>query len=282
MTGRRIKKSGPGFFFLLPSLLGISLFVLIPFADIIRRSFSSVMGGRLVGFANYRTVLQNQAFRLAAGNTARFLLVSIPLLLALSLLLALILYSAGAWAGVLKTAYLIPMAIPVASIVLLWQVLFDAKGLVNGMITHFGGAPTDWMNLGSAFWVLVGTFVWKNIGYDIVLWLAGLAAIPKSLYEAAKVDGAGTVRIFRQITLPNLLPSLYTILVLSLLSAFKVFREAYLVAGDYPHSSIYLLQHLFGNWFRELDMEKLSAAAVLVAIVIIILILIMRKIWEDE
>ena len=112
--------------------------------------------------------------------------------------------------------------------------------------------------------------------------MAGLANISTDIYEAAAIDGAGAWTTFTRVTLPNLLPSLYTITVLSFLNSFKVFREAYLVAGDYPHSSMYLLQHLFSNWFRELSMDKLAAAAVLVAAVILLLILLLRRAWETE
>lgn len=273
---------GPGFYFVLPSLLGVLFFVLVPFVDVVRRSFSTTMGGEFVGMDNYKAIFQNDAFILAAANTVKFLAVCLPLLLALSLGLALILYAIGEKAGIFKTAFLMPMAVPVASIVLLWRVLFANQGLVNNWITGFGGEATTWMESGSAFWVLVGSYIWKNIGYDVVLWLAGLAGINESLFEAARVDGAGSFRIFWQITLPNLLPSLYTILVLSLINAFKVFREAYLVAGNYPHSSIYMLQHLFNNWFRELSMDKLSSAAVVTALVILIMILFLRRTWEED
>ncbi|MFV0401882.1 MAG: carbohydrate ABC transporter permease [Oscillospiraceae bacterium] len=273
---------GPGIYFVLPSLLGVLVFVLLPFLDVVRRSFSTTMGGENVGFANYRTIFTNEAFLLAASNTLKFMAVCLPLLLSLSLGLALILYAIGEKAGIFKTAFLIPMAIPVASIVLLWKVLFANQGLANNWIVGLGGTPISWMDSDSAFWVLVGSYLWKNIGYDVVLWLAGLAGINESLFEAAKVDGAGKFRTFWQITLPNLLPSLYTILVLSLINAFKVFREAYLVAGDYPHSSIYLLQHLFNNWFRDLSMDKLSAAAVVTALAILILILALRRAFEEE
>ena len=103
-----------------------------------------------------------------------------------------------------------------------------------------------------------------------------------SLYEAAKVDGANSWKCFTSITMPNLMPSLFTIAVLSLLNGFKVFREAYLVAGDYPQESMYLLQHLFNNWYRDLAIDKMSAAAVLTSAVILVLILMLQKAWEKE
>lgn len=130
--------------------------------------------------------------------------------------------------------------------------------------------------------MLVISYIWRNLGYDIVLWLAGLSTIPESLYEAAKVDGAGAWKCFTKINCPNLLPSLFTIVVLSLLNGFKVFREAYLVAGDYPQENMYLLQHLFNNWYRDLAMDKMAAAAVVTGIAIMVLVLLLQKAWERE
>ncbi|MFR9190674.1 MAG: ABC transporter permease subunit [Anaerotruncus massiliensis (ex Togo et al. 2019)] len=245
-----------GLLFILPSLLGVGVFVLAPFLEVVRRSFTGAMNGAFVGLKNYADVFSNGAFRLAAGNTLRFVAFCMPLLISLSLLVAVILYGNPRRAGFFKTTFLIPMAIPVASIVLIWKALFHADGLVNSWITALGGQGTDWMQSSAAFWVLVGSYIWKNLGYDVILWMAGLANISTDIYEAAAIDGAGAWTTFTRVTLPNLLPSLYTITVLSFLNSFKVFREAYLVAGDYPHSSMYLLQHLFSNWFRELSMES--------------------------
>ena len=239
--------------FLAPSLCGVTLFVLAPFVETVRRSVTDTMGRHFVGLANYTAVLGNDAFRLAVENTVRFIGVCVPLLLALSLALALALRAKGlkntSWAEVCRTTFLLPMALPVASLALLWKVLFAQNGLVNGTF----GTHCDFMGTDAAFWVLVGTYLWKNIGYDSILWSSGLDSISTDLYEAAAVDGASGWRQFTAITLPNLLPTLAVTLVLSLLNTFKVFREAYLVAGAYPEKSIYLLQHLFNNWFLALD-----------------------------
>ena len=110
-----------------------------------------------------------------------------------------------------------------------------------------------------------------------MLWLAGLSNISKSLYEAGSVDGANKKQLFIFITLPNLIPTIFTVSVLSLLNSFKVFREAYLVAGEYPHNSMYMLQHTFNNWFMSLDIDKLSAGATILSIIVFILILMLQK-----
>lgn len=269
-----------GILFLLPSLLGVSLFWVIPCLDVIKRSFFSAVSGEFTGIRNYRTVLENQAFRLAAGNTLKFFCICIPVLVMLSLLIAVLLTRRKKSMQIFKSLFLLPMAIPVASVVLLWKILFHNQGLLNHLLTFFSLEGLDWMNTDASFRVLVVSYIWRNLGYDIVLWVAGLGTVPQALYEAARVDGAGEWKCFLRITLPNLLPSLFSIVVLSLLNGFKVFREAYLVAGDYPQDSMYLLQHLFNNWYRDLSMDKMAAAAVLTGTVILLLILLLQRAWE--
>lgn len=269
------------FLFMLPSLLGLSIFFLIPFLDTIRRSFFDAMGKNFIGFEGYASVIKNTAFQLASGNTAKFIAICLPLLLLTSLTLALLVRIVKGKGKIFKTLYLLPMAIPVASIVLLWQVLFEDKGILNSFLTALGAQPVNFMGSSAAFWVLIFTYLWKNSGYNMILWLAGLDGISESLYEAAKVDGANTRQIFFKVTLPNLLPTLSLVAVLAMLSSFKVFREAYLVAGAYPHDSIYLLQHLFNNWFTSLEITKLCAAAVMLAIALLIVILLMQKNLSD-
>ena len=140
----------------------------------------------------------------------------------------------------------------------------------------------NWLNTRYSFAILVFSYIWKNLGYDIVLWLAALATIPSEIYEAARVDGAGEGQCFLHITMPNLWSSLFLILTLSLINGFKVFREAYLVAGDYPEQHIYLLQHLFNNWFRDLAVNKLAAGAVLMGLVLFVLIMVFQKLFDRE
>lgn len=256
------------YLFLAPSLAGMGIFMLFPFLDVVRRSFLDAMGEGFVGIDNYVTVFGKSSFTLAVTNTIRFIVVCIPLLLLLSLLIAVLINQISKLRELIKTIFLFPMAVPVASIVVLWRLVFDNSGYLNGFIQKFNISPTDWMNGPSAFYVLVFSYLWKNIGYDMVLWLAGLNEIPDALYEAARIDGAGKKECFYYITLPLLKPAAVMIGVLSLVNSFKVFREAYLIAGDYPHKSIYMLQHLFNNWFVKLDIQKMSAASVLMALTV--------------
>ncbi len=264
--------------FLAPSLFVVSVMVLLPLLDAFRRSFFLAVSSRFVGLQNYISVLGNSAFKLAAGNTAKFIAVCMPLLLVISLSIALMLTAFQEKHGIFKTSFLVPMAIPVASIVLLWRVIFHRNGLLNGILALWDAAPVDWIGSAASFGVLVFAYLWKNFGYDMVLWLSGISAINPALYEAAQIDGAGSIKRFVKITLPNLMPTLFTVTVLSLLNSFKVFREAYLIAGSYPDDSIYMLQHLFNNWFSNLDMDKMCAGAVMMASLVFILIMILQKI----
>lgn len=271
-----------GVWFIIPSLAGVFIFYLIPFCDVVRRSFTRSMGVGFAGLDNYRKVLTNSAFLLAAKNTLRFVAVCLPLLLILSLLLALLLRRRAGAGHLMKSTYLLPMAIPAVSVVLLWRLLFDRQGILNGLLERLNVEGVDWMNTGMAFGVLIFTYLWKNLGYDIILWNAGLSGISESVYDAAKVDGADRWQNFWYITLPNLKQVGAAIIVLSFLNSFKVFREAYLVAGNYPQEDIYLLQHVFNNWFRDLSVDKMAAGSCLLTVVILGLVFLLQRSWGKE
>lgn len=273
-------KSRTFLFFLLPSLAGMVVLFVVPFLDVVRRSFTQSMGDSWVGFANYQNVLGNQAFQLAAGNTALFVLVSIPLLMLFSLLVALFIRKQKRFKDLFKAGFLVPLVIPVAAVALLWQLLFDHSGILNGMLAAWGIPEQSWLDSSLAFWVLVSGYLWRNLGFSVVLWLVALEGIPPNLYEAAQLDGAGRWAMFRHITLPVIAPACFTIVVLALINSFKVFREAFLVAGSYPHESMYTIQHLFNNWFVALSFDKISAGATLVSIVLFVLMLLLYRAWD--
>ena len=277
--------SGKAYLFLLPNLVGITCFVLVPFLDVFRRSCLQAVGSEFVGLSNYRAVLENKAFRLAVSNTAKFMMICLPLLLLSSLCVAVMFQSIAdvrgkrrrkgrfAQTGWMKTGFTLPMAIPAASVVIFFQMLFDGKGWLNLTAQRLGFEGRDWLNEGCAFWVLVACYIWKNLGYDMIIWMTGIAGIEKEQYEAARVEGAGEFTCFYYITLPQLKETAFVTALLSFVNGFRVFREAYLLSGDYPHESIYMLQHLFNNWFVSLDIQKLTAAAVLLVLAVGILLL---------
>ena len=268
-------------FFLMPSISGVTLFVLIPFMHVVKRSFQTAITKEFHGLKNYISVFHNQAFHLAVKNTARFTVVCLPILILLSLFIAMAM-SQLKEIKLLKSAFLLPMAVPAATLVLIWKILFFQEGIFNSSLLTLGLKPIAFMDSGAAFWVLVLSYVWKNIGYTSVLWLAGILQISNSILEAAKVDGSSPMQTFFYIIIPNLKSTLYIITILSFLNSFKVFREAYLVAGAYPHESIYLLQHLFNNWFTNLEVDKMSASAVCIAVILFCIIFALEILYEKD
>ena len=283
---KRNKMRGAFFLFMAPSFLGILLFVLLPFLDVFKRSFTTAVTGEFNGIQNYKTIFTNQAFVLAVKNTFRFTIVCIPLLVIVGLMIAMPLSRLKS-AGMVKSLYLFPLAMPTATIVIVWKMFFYKQGFLNLFLTRLGELTglwgeihTDYLGSSAAFWVLVFSYVWKNTGYTVVLWLAGILGIPNEMLEAAKVDGASEWQSFFKIILPNLKGSLYTIVILSFLNSFKIYREAYLVAGSYPQEDIYLLQHLFNNWFVNLEFDKMAAAAVCVGAVLFVAIMALQRVWD--
>nr|WP_313636856.1 sugar ABC transporter permease [Paenibacillus sp.] len=260
--------------FLAPSGIGFAMFYLIPFVMGVFYSFmDSTIDGHFVEFDNYRELLESGSFRKAASNTFYFSAISVPLMLVLSLGLAMLLNKNTYFRNWLRTGYVLPLVVPVASIILIWQMLFDWNGSLNAWLNNFGIDRVDWMKTDAARNVIIVVYLWKNIGYNVILFLAGLQQIPKDYYETAQIEGAGRLRQFRSITLVYLTSSMFFVVIMSIINSFKVFRETYLIAGEYPHDSIYMLQHYMNNMFMSLDVQKLTAAATLMFICILLIVL---------
>ncbi|MFD0618033.1 carbohydrate ABC transporter permease [Paenibacillus sp. GCM10027629] len=265
--------------FIAPSLIGFAIFYLIPFVMGFFYSFQdSAVDGSFVGFDNYNELLASGSFRKAASNTFLFTGISVPLIVVLSLLFAILLNQKLFIRNWLQTAFVLPLVVPVASIVMMWQILFDWNGTVNVWMQSMHIERIDWMKSDWSMGVLVVVYTWKNIGYNIILFLAGLQSIPKDYYETADIEGAGRFHKLIHITLVYLTPTMFFVVLMSIINSFKVFRETYLIAGDYPHDRIYILQHYMNNMFLSLDIQKLTAAATLMVGFILISVTVMLSI----
>lgn len=266
--------------FLLPSIAGSALFFGAPLFETARRSLTDDTGNHFVGLGNYAAVLTNEAFHLAAGNTTAFLAISVPALMALSLGCALLLRRSSAVTSLVKSILLLPLALPVCAIALLISFAFGPEGWVNGALASIGIDPVDWLGGPAAFGILIVEYLWKNLGYATVLWLAALATIPESLEEAARLDGASRWQQLTRITLPLLTPTAPVLVLLSIVNAFNIYREAYLIAGNHPPQSIYLLPHLLNNWFVDLSLGKLAAASMLSLAAFTLLAFLLVATWR--
>ncbi len=259
-----------------PSLIGVLAFFIIPFGIVIYYSMiNNPIMHEFVGFQNYSKLFVNEAFRRAAKNTTLFSVVSVPLSLVLSLGLAVILERNIPGKSVFRTFFLSPLMVPIASVVLVWQVLFHNHGTINQVIEACGGNGIDWLKSAKGQVILVCMFLWKNLGYNMILFMSALSGIPKDIIEVAELEGASKLYQFFHIKLRYLSPTILFVLILSLINSFKIFREVYLLTGDYPFDRLYMLQHFMNNTFNSLDYQKLSAAAVLFAGIMIVIIAIL-------
>ncbi len=257
-----------------PSFLGMLIFFVAPFCVVIYYSFiAGALDHSFVGLKNYINVWNNGAFQIAVKNTAVFSGLSVPLAVVLALVLALMLECRIPFKSQFRTFFLSPMMVPVASIILVWQVLFHSNGVINEFLSVFGVKAIDWLKSDYCMVVVITLFLWKNLGYNMILFMAALNNIPKELLEVAEVEGASKAYQFFHIKLRYLSPTVLFVTILSIINSFKVFREIYLLSGDYPYEGLYMLQHFMNNMYnKNLDYQRLSASAIMLAIVIIALI----------
>ncbi|MCI7190092.1 MAG: sugar ABC transporter permease [Lachnospiraceae bacterium] len=268
---RKGKKISWGYLF--PSLAGVLLFFVLPFLVVIYYSLvDNPINREFVFLDNFVRVATNKAFQQAAFNTLKFSVVAVPLAVVLSLLLAMMLDYKIPFRSQFRTAFLSPMMVPVASIILIWQVLFHYNGIVNDFIGLFGAEKIDWLKSSHAQVVIVILFLWKNLGYNMILFMAALGSIPKDILEVAILESATPFQIFWHIKIRYLSSTILFVTIMSLINSFKVFREIYLLTGNYPYDTIYMMQHFMNNAFAQLDYQKLSAAAIMMSIVMVIII----------
>jgi len=259
---------------LLPSLLGLLIFFIVPF--ILSSQLMVIdnpVGRNFVGLFHVRATLTNPAFQLAIRNTVLFISMSVPLNMIFALLIAMMLRRIGGLGkGLLGAFFLLPLVVPSGSVVHFWQSLFGLNGFLNRL---FFNETINWLNFDLSIFFIVLIFLWKNVGFNIVLYLAGLNLIPKEYYENAAICGAGKARQFRMITLVYLMPTTFMVLILSIVQSFQAFREIFLLTGAFPHNSLYMLQHYLNNQFAALDYQRMVSAAYILALSVVIIVLVM-------
>ncbi len=281
-SGERLKEFLHASCFLGPSFLGVLLFFILPFGVVIYYSLiHGPMDSSFAGLQNYWNVLKNNAFGIAVKNTVVITATAVPLSVALSLLLALALECRIPLKSQFRTFFLSPMVVPIASTILVWQVLFHQNGAVNDFLAVFGAEPIDWLKHDLCKIVIVVLFLWKNLGYFMILFMAALNNIPRTLLEVADVEGASPAHKFFRIKLRYLSPTVLFVTILSIINSFKIFREIYLLTGAYPYTGMYVMQHFMNNMFSNGDYQRLSAAAVLLALAMIVLIAVLFAV-EDR
>lgn len=268
-----MKRKNNGLFLALPALAGFMGFYFVPFLITVWYSLSFGIGRReFVGLDNFRELFQNEMFRLAIWNTCKYMLVTIPVTLGIAIFLAVLLQTTIRGVKFFQLSFLYPLILPIASVVLAIQFLWGDNGIWNRLLEMLGKNRVEWLDSSWVFWILCLLYVWRFTGYYILIYLARIQMIPKEYYEYASLFGASKGAKFRYITWPILLPTFLFTIVLAVMNAFKCYREAFLLGGNYPNESIYLLQHFMNNNFQNMNYQKISAAAVSIVVGLLIVI----------
>jgi multiple sugar transport system permease protein len=252
-----------GVFFLLPVGAGVVLSV----TDFDIYALADLRNLRFVGLANYVRTLQTPLFWQALGNTLYFVVIGVPLSIGVSLGSALLLNSRLArFRFFFRTALFAPVVTTLVAVAIVWRYLFHTRyGMVNYALGQIGVAPVDW--LGDPHWAMptiVLLAVWKNFGYNMVIFLANLQTIPEELYEAARIDGASAFRQIVHITLPLLGPTLILVGIITIAGYFQLFAEPYVMTQGGPlHSTLSVLYYMYEEGFKWWNFGSASAAALL-------------------
>jgi len=272
--------------YLLPGLLGLTLFYIVPFVGGVWYSLTDgSYKNAFVWLDNYRNIWKNQMFLLGLKNTLLLSAICTPLVWALSFGVSVLLNRLKPGGAFFRNSVLMPYLMPSSAMLLIWLVLFDYGGGVNRIVQALGFARVSWLEGAALRIPVILMFVWKNLGFSVVIFLAALQAIPEPLYEYARLEGAGFFRQAFHVTLPMVVPSAFLVFVLSWINAFKIFKEVYFIGGAYPDESVYTLQNYMNNMFGKLNYQNVTTAAYSFALIVFaifgLLFLLQRRLLKN-
>ena len=280
----------PGFFFAAPALAAIAVFFFLPVAGAVLLSFTdfdiyavaSRANLRFVAFGNYSRLLRDPLFWTALRNTFYFVVVGGPLTIAASLGAALLLNARLVrLKGFFRTVFFLPVVTTLVAVSVVWRYVYHPRfGLLNRALELFGVGPIDW--LGDPFWAMPAIIlmaVWKNFGFNMVIFIAALQAIPERLYEAASIDGAGALAQFRYVTLPLLAPTFLFVTVISMIGYFQLFAEPYVMTQGGPsNATLSIVLYMYEQGFRWWNMGYATAIAFVLFAIILVMTLLQRRV----
>lgn len=256
--------------FLTPAILLYAVFFVYPFLFTFLLSFQQwdmISPDRtFVGLSNYAGLLQDEVFWTSMRNTILYLLMTVPVSIGLGLGLALLMESLLRGKGVYRIIFYLPVVSPIAVVAIVWSLMYDDRnGLVNELLMLLGIDGPNWLSDASAsLWAVAIVGIWKGFGYEMLLYVSGLKAIDKRLYEAASIDGAGRLRQLVHITLPLLSPITLFIVIMGVISSFQNFTLIKIMTGGGPNNSSNVLVHqLYQEAFQFFSIGKAAAISVI-------------------
>ncbi len=288
-----LSPAGTPYIFIAPSLVLLTIFFVIPvvtaflmsFTDFDIYSLANLHFARFVGLRNYTNLFSDPLFWKAMFNTFYFLIVGAPLTIFVALIAAVMLNSKLVkFKPVLRTGYFAPVVATLVAVSVVWKYIYDPHfGLLNYALSFLGVSPRDWLS--DPFWAMPAIIffaVWKNFGYTMMIFLAGLQTIPDGLYEAAEIDGAGPWQRFWKITVPMLAPTTLFVTVVTLIGYLQLFAEPYIMTGGGPvDSTLSIVLLMYRQGFRYWQMGYAASLAFVLAAVIFILTMIEMRIQGE-
>lgn len=280
------------FFFLAPAIGAILIFFFIPvlaafiisFTDFDIYTLGDFSTLRFIGLDNYTKLLTDELFWTSLKNTFYFVLVAGPLSIAVSLFAALLLNSKlTKFKSLFRLAYFLPVITTLVAVAIVWRFIYHPNfGILNFFLGLFGINPIDW--LGDPFWAMPSIIilaVWKNFGYNMIIFIAGLQNIPEELYEAADIEGANGFQKFVHITLPMLAPTTLFVSIITMIGYFQLFAEPYVMTQGGPlNKTLSIVQYMYQEGFRWWNMGYSASIAFVLFIIIFIGTLIQFKVQK--
>lgn len=258
--------------FLMPGLAGLMLFYVVPFIGGIWYSLTDgTYRNAFVGLQNYINIWKNGMFLLGLKNTMILSLICAPTVWVLSFVIAALLNRLRPDGAFFRNSILLPYLMPSSAMLLIWLLLFDYGGVINRLLSGLGIERVIWLEGAELRVPIILLFIWKNLGFAVIIFLAALQTIPEPLYEYARLEGAGFMRQTFGITLPMIVPSAFLIIILEWINAFKIFKEVYFIGGAYPDEAVYTLQNFMNNLYSKLNYQTVTTAAYSFALIVFVL-----------
>ena len=256
--------------FLFPSAIGLLLFYIIPF--ILGLKFCFFRGNTFQGLSGIIATIKNEMFLLGSFNTILMAILNVPFLVILSFSMALLVYNLKDRFKWIKNTLFLPYVIPSAAAVLFFSMLFDFSGPINWMLSIFNIKQVPWLFSSSMRIPVMSLYIWRNVGFNLIIFLAELNNIPKEVLDASELDGASWMQKSFKIVLPMMAPVTLFITILSFIQSQNVFKEAWILGRAYPDRSIYTIQHFILNQFNNMNYTAVSTSSYLYAIIVYLLI----------
>ncbi len=276
MTKRKVKNMAMAYLFLLPNLIGFLIFTLIPIVCSMGLSFmewDSANPMVFVGFENFKRLWTDDTFKISLWNTVYYSVFTVPLTMAAALGLAIILNQKIKGINIFRTIFFFPHVASLVAIAVVWNLLFHPTlGPINNILRFLGVAnPPGWTSsIDWAMPVIIIVSIWKSMGYYMILYLSGLQAIPRELYEAAKVDGANSFQRFKSITLPMLTPTTFFVSIMLTIACFKVFDLVSVMTNGGPgRATNVLVFNIYNTAFINYEFGYASAISMILFIIVL-------------